>query len=282
MAEKCREVMNLQFLLPEVPGLGVWQIDTGSINSIRNINSASQLIKAVTGRISMIPLLLTLEKQEVQGADGKKKTVHVMNLGIKENLINLTAAVKDKKLITEYSLPENDDLGEGTVIDDSPVECPPEPVETAEAKQIKAAAKKAGEDVIAGKVNQPKVVMNEKESEAEFADFIDDATGKAVLTDIPLNEPVVEKHTEADKPSTITPGATVEPIIRHLGDLLTICNKLWKMTRADVFEEGNLDGTTASMKIESLKKAYLQIAATREQPVPVAYANEPELEDIPF
>ncbi|KKN16945.1 hypothetical protein LCGC14_0970620, partial [marine sediment metagenome] len=27
----CGEVMNLQFLLPEVSGFGVWQIDTGSI-----------------------------------------------------------------------------------------------------------------------------------------------------------------------------------------------------------------------------------------------------------
>ena len=29
----CQEVMNLQFMLPKVPGLGVWQIDTGSIHS---------------------------------------------------------------------------------------------------------------------------------------------------------------------------------------------------------------------------------------------------------
>jgi hypothetical protein len=44
MKKNCNEIMNLQFMLPEIPGLGVWQIDTTSINSIRNINSAAELI----------------------------------------------------------------------------------------------------------------------------------------------------------------------------------------------------------------------------------------------
>src|SRR4030042_2550629 len=42
----CQEVMNLQFLLPKVQGLGVWQIDTGSINSIMNINNCATMIGA--------------------------------------------------------------------------------------------------------------------------------------------------------------------------------------------------------------------------------------------
>lgn len=33
----CRRVMNLQFLLPDVPGLGVWQLDTSSFWSITTI-----------------------------------------------------------------------------------------------------------------------------------------------------------------------------------------------------------------------------------------------------
>ncbi|KKL84441.1 hypothetical protein LCGC14_1964760, partial [marine sediment metagenome] len=40
---QCRRVMNLQFLLPEAPGLGVWQLDTGSFFSIVNINSNLKL-----------------------------------------------------------------------------------------------------------------------------------------------------------------------------------------------------------------------------------------------
>ena len=79
--KKCHEVMNLRFILPEVPGLGVWQIDTGSKNSILNINSCAKLIKRAFGRISMIPLKLTFEPIEVNIPDtGKKQTVYVLNL----------------------------------------------------------------------------------------------------------------------------------------------------------------------------------------------------------
>lgn len=88
--KQCKEVMNLQFLLPTCEGLGVWQIDTSSINSIRNINSMIDLIRGVYGRISMIPLLLTLEPIEVTNPDdGKKKTVRVLNLRTKGTMIQL-------------------------------------------------------------------------------------------------------------------------------------------------------------------------------------------------
>jgi len=75
----CRRLANLQFLLPKVPGVGVYQIDTTSFYSITNLNSAIEMIRAVAGRIRMIPLQLILKPQEVQ-PDGKKKTVYVMDL----------------------------------------------------------------------------------------------------------------------------------------------------------------------------------------------------------
>jgi len=91
--DSCREIMNLQFLLPEVPGLGVWQIDTSSINSIRNINSAADLVKRIYGRVSMIPLLLTLEPQEVQDSEGKRRTVNVLNLRTNRTLLEMMETV---------------------------------------------------------------------------------------------------------------------------------------------------------------------------------------------
>ena len=77
--KKCKEVMNLQFLLPSVPGLGVWQLDTGSYHSIVAVNSAVELIRSICGRISMIPLKLTIEPKEV-APDGKKKTVNILQI----------------------------------------------------------------------------------------------------------------------------------------------------------------------------------------------------------
>ena len=77
---QCRPVMNLQFLLPDVERVGIWQIDTSSWNSIRNVLSGIQLIKVLAGRISAIPLELSLVPLEVHPESGTKKTVHVLML----------------------------------------------------------------------------------------------------------------------------------------------------------------------------------------------------------
>lgn len=87
----CRRLANLQFLLPKVPGLGVWTIDTTSFYSIININSALEMIRAVAGRIHMLPLQLVLKPQEVS-PDGRKKTVYVMDLLAPVTLSKLIAA----------------------------------------------------------------------------------------------------------------------------------------------------------------------------------------------
>ena len=145
-SKKCREVMNLQFLLPQVPGLGVWQIDTSSVNSIRNINSSAELIRGIIGRIRMVPLLLTLEAIEVVNPDdglGKKKTVHVMSLKHGATLQNL---ISDSiKPIQELLAPAPDD-SKGPPMDIEPpasIEAHPEDAE----KQI--------EDLWPGEKKQP-------------------------------------------------------------------------------------------------------------------------------
>ena len=80
----CRRVMNLQFLLPEVPGLGVYQIDTSSFYSIVNINSMIKMLKGMLGRCSMVPLTLGLGPVEVSPPGITKKTVYIMH--IKKNI----------------------------------------------------------------------------------------------------------------------------------------------------------------------------------------------------
>ena len=95
--KKCHQVMNLRFILPEVPGLGVWQIDTGSINSILNINSCAKLIKRAFGRISLIPLKLTLEDIQVNNPEnGKKQVVYVLNLRTTVTLAQLADAAREQ------------------------------------------------------------------------------------------------------------------------------------------------------------------------------------------
>lgn len=78
--KRCRRVMNLQFLLPKVPGLGVYQIDTSSFYSIVNINSMIKMLKGILGRCSMIPLILALGPVEVSPPGLSKKTVYIMHI----------------------------------------------------------------------------------------------------------------------------------------------------------------------------------------------------------
>jgi len=85
---RCRRVMNLQFILPDCPGFGVYQLDTSSFFSIVNVNSCLELIQGVCGRLSMIPLSLKLVDKEVQ-VDGKAKTVRVLNLTAPYSLIEI-------------------------------------------------------------------------------------------------------------------------------------------------------------------------------------------------
>ena len=85
----CRRVMNLQFLLPDCPGFGVYQLDTSSFYSIVNINSCVDLIRRICGRISFIPLVLSLEPIEVTPPGIKKKTVHVLAIRSDVKLVDI-------------------------------------------------------------------------------------------------------------------------------------------------------------------------------------------------
>ncbi len=89
LAKKCKEMMCLQFMLPEIPGLGIWQIDTGSVNSIIHINSQFVLLNQTLGTIAMQPLILSLEPKEVKvPPSGKLKTVRVMHIRSGVSLID--------------------------------------------------------------------------------------------------------------------------------------------------------------------------------------------------
>lgn len=73
----CKQIGNLQIILPKVKGLGVYQIDTSSWNSIVNINSGLKMVKGMLGRMSWIPLVLEVKMQEAHPTvNGKKiKTI---------------------------------------------------------------------------------------------------------------------------------------------------------------------------------------------------------------
>ena len=131
----CKAVMNLQFLLPEVDGIGVWQIDTSSVNSILNINSAVDLIRNLTGRISMIPLELHLVEMDAS-PDGKRKTIHVLDLRAPYRLDKLLEAAHLPIGHALLPIPDEeapDDLYPQEILDKAEVMAPPEAPRTAPA-----------------------------------------------------------------------------------------------------------------------------------------------------
>ena len=79
----CKQVGNFQVILPKIKGLGVYQIDTSSYNSIINLNSGIEMIRGMLGRISWIPLILEVQMQEAHPLVAGKKiktTIPVMSI----------------------------------------------------------------------------------------------------------------------------------------------------------------------------------------------------------
>jgi hypothetical protein len=83
-SKQCRKMMSLLFILPNVPGLGVYQLDTSSFYTIVNLNSQlapDGFLRHFTGgRIAFIPLILSVEPREVTPPGIGRKTVHVLNV----------------------------------------------------------------------------------------------------------------------------------------------------------------------------------------------------------
>lgn len=109
----CRHIGTLQFLLPRVPGLGIWQIDTTSYHSIVNLNSAIDFVRNLTGgRIAGIPLKLIVRPKEVT-PDGKKKTVYVLDIASEElkleDILRASTKTPAQILLPELNLNERPD-----------------------------------------------------------------------------------------------------------------------------------------------------------------------------
>jgi len=122
--KRCRRVMNLQFMLPNVPGLGVYQIDTSSFHSIVNINSTIKMLKAILGRCQGIPLTLALGPVTVSPPGIKQKTVYIMHLKKNIKIAELArVAMLPVSQVLAIEAPDveepPDDLFPGRLIDDA-------------------------------------------------------------------------------------------------------------------------------------------------------------------
>lgn len=90
----CKNIGRLLFMLPNVPKFGVYEITTSSYNGIVNVLSMARAIKSQAGRLAGIPFALKLGPQQVQ-ADGKAKTVHILQLEFRGSIFDLQKANRE-------------------------------------------------------------------------------------------------------------------------------------------------------------------------------------------
>ena len=227
--KKCQEVMNLQFLLPRVPGLGIWQIDTGSINSIRNINSCAAMVRAVCDRVSWIPLSLTLEPTEVVNPeDGKKKIVRCLNLRHEQGLLELLTASGKGKAALLITAP---------VEDEAPLDS------TNDKAVVKSDLKQAEQDT---KELWPEEKITSQDGASDEQVF--KASGKVEAK----TEPAPPAKSSRD-PATIT----------NFGELYKACNQDFGMkTRAEVWKE--LGVNSQEDITETPAECFRRVAAVRQ------------------
>ena len=76
---RCDEKSHLMVMLPRVSMGGVYQITTGSASATANINSSLDMIRDMTGRIAMVPLLLRRVPTDMTH-EGKKRTHYILSM----------------------------------------------------------------------------------------------------------------------------------------------------------------------------------------------------------
>jgi len=108
--KQCSENAVLNVLLPDLPGAGVWQITTGSVHSIRNINSGIAYLVATAGRAHMIPISLERRETDIVEPDGKKRKHYIMHLNTDYALRDMQkfALVDASKILLELPAPGDD------------------------------------------------------------------------------------------------------------------------------------------------------------------------------
>ena len=81
---KCKPSATLHFLLPDVPGVGVWTITTSSQRSIVELNTAFEQMLATFGGLRGIPFTLSLELEHGQrpgeGGQMVRQDLYVLHL----------------------------------------------------------------------------------------------------------------------------------------------------------------------------------------------------------
>lgn len=121
--KKCAVRSYFQFAIKDVPGLGVYQMDTGSVINTMRMNGAIELCRLMLGGVAGVPMTLSRVQAEVS-PDGVQKKVWTVDLKVATehslaNLLEFRDGPVARALMppideTEvYEAPEDDEAIEG-------------------------------------------------------------------------------------------------------------------------------------------------------------------------
>jgi len=148
-SKKCKQTGTLMVMLPKVSVGGIYQIRTSSFNSIVDVNSGLDYVRALLGRFCMVPLVLERVTTETHH-DEQKQNHYTLRLVFDADIYTLNALRQDTTRVIEHSrqylieapIDENPELDPPDVVDEEegpPLEAPQEePPKMATSPQLKA------------------------------------------------------------------------------------------------------------------------------------------------
>ncbi len=95
---ECSQAANLMVILPRVNMGGIWQVDTGSFHNIVRINSAIDYVRALVGRIALVPMVLTRQEEEIE-YEGKKAKHYLLQCTLNADIEQVARLRADARMI---------------------------------------------------------------------------------------------------------------------------------------------------------------------------------------
>lgn len=129
---ECTEQGILMFILPKVTMGGIFQLRTGSYNSVVDINSGLDYVRSLIGRISMVPLKLRRVARETH-ADGKRQVHYTLSLTLDATVEGVNQLRGDTSRILSHA-----QLQIEGPIEESPLMDPPDVTEQEETGEVAA------------------------------------------------------------------------------------------------------------------------------------------------
>ena len=85
----CKPTTRVSIILPDIPGLGVWRLQSGGWNAAHELGATAELLAAVRASGVIVPAVLRLEQRQ-SVADGKTMQYAVPVLALRHTMRELT------------------------------------------------------------------------------------------------------------------------------------------------------------------------------------------------